>query len=126
MQNSLHLTVEQYFWNINWATGCMKSYVTTPPQPRSKYNARKIILWSLLVIVVLLMGGWFYWTTNKKQIIRAKLEKAIDEKTGGVYKIDYAGMEMDEFAGDLTMMNMRVGYDNARYDSLVRLGKTPS
>jgi hypothetical protein len=91
----------------------------------STRKGRIIVLSILLLILAGITGGIIYWQTHKKQIIRNKLESAIREKSGGLYRIRYDALEMDEITGNLAIRNISLTYDSLRYDSLRQLGKTP-
>lgn len=88
-------------------------------------RGRIIVLSILLLILAGIAGGIIYWQTHKKQIIRNKLESAIREKSGGLYRIHYDALELDEITGNLAIRNISLTYDSLKYDSLRQLEKTP-
>jgi hypothetical protein len=54
------------------------------------------------------------------------MESTVREKSDGMYRIKYDSLEMDELAGNLSITNMNLSYDSARYLDYVRMGKEPS
>ena len=87
----------------------------------------KIIFFSLLVIILAgIAGGFLYWQTYKKQIIREQLEAAINGKSGGLYSIRYAALDLDEISGYLSVKEMNITYDSLRYESLRQQKNAPA
>ncbi len=87
----------------------------------------KIVLISSLVFVLAIIGfGFFYWTTHKNKIIKTELEKAVVKNNDGFYKISYDDMKIDEVSGSLSVRNMKLRFDSARYQSLEKENKVPS
>ena len=87
----------------------------------------KIVLISILIFVLAIVGfGFFYWTTHKNKIVKTELEKAIVKNNNGFYKISYDDMKIDETAGYLSVRNMKVRFDSARYQSSQLENKVPS
>ncbi|MBL0130711.1 MAG: hypothetical protein IPP43_05980 [Chitinophagaceae bacterium] len=87
----------------------------------------RIIIFSILIFfTAVITGGICYWNTHKKAIIKNKLESAIREKSNGLYKIKYDSLEMNEFAGNLSISHMLISYDSTRYQELKKTGKEPS
>ncbi|MEO7984651.1 MAG: hypothetical protein ABI688_11260, partial [Bacteroidota bacterium] len=68
----------------------------------------------------------WYWNTHKKAIIKNKLETVVREKSDSLYGVKYDSLEMDEIGGSLSVYNMTVSYDSARYAVLNKTGKTPA
>jgi len=90
-------------------------------------NRIKIVLISILFFVLAIIGfGFFYWTTHKDKIIKTELEKAIVKNNNGFYKISYDDMKIDEVAGSLSVHNMKLRFDSARYLSSEKENKVPS
>lgn len=87
---------------------------------------KKILLGTLFFIIVAIVGGIWYWNTHKKKIIRNELEKAINKKSNGLYKIKYDSLRLNEIAGDLSISNMHIVYDSMKYDSLLKEKSAPS
>lgn len=86
----------------------------------------KIIALSiLLVIVAAIAGGIIYWKVYRKQIIRHELENAISRKSEGLYGIKYDNLKLDEVAGNLSVSNMKLTYDSAKFVSLVNNNDAP-
>lgn len=93
----------------------------------NRRNGGKIVLISILFFVLVIIGvGFFYWNTHKNKIIKTELEKAITKNNNGFYKIDYDDMKIDEAAGALSVRNMKLRFDSARYQSLEKENKAPS
>lgn len=86
----------------------------------------KIITLSiLLIIVAAIIAGILYWKVYRKQIIRHELEKAIDKKSGGLYAIRYDSLLLDEVAGNLSVANMTLRYDSAKYVVMLSNNNAP-
>ncbi len=77
-------------------------------------------------LIVLIVGAIWYWNTHKKSILKDKLETAVRNKSGGLYKIQYDSLSMDEIAGYLSFSNMRFSYDSTRFAELSSQGNEPS
>lgn len=90
------------------------------------HTGRKIISGILFFLLVAIAAGLWYWNTHKKAIIRNKLENAVRDKSGGLYKIIFDSLEMDEVAGYLSISNMYLSCDSARCLELKKMGKEPS
>src|SRR5687768_18444684 len=88
-------------------------------------SLRKIILWICLLITIVVAAVYTYWWTNKKEIIRAKIEKAFTKEGEGLYKVDYSDMTIDETAGYLSITGMTVTYDPGKYATAVKESKAP-
>lgn len=84
-----------------------------------------IILVSALVILTAGVFGVWYWNVNKKSIIRDELEKAIREKSQGLYKIEYSNLELDEINGNLSVSSFNLRYDSIKYMQLRDENKAP-
>lgn len=83
---------------------------------RGKKRRLKILLVSIFLIVAgLLSAAYLYWTTNKDVIIENEIEKAIDNTKDAFYQVSYTDLKVDEDAGALTVSNMNVKYDSAKY-----------
>ncbi len=70
-------------------------------------------------------GGWYYWNTHKKRLIRQKIETAVHEKTEGLYLLRYDSLSLDEVAGDLSVSNIRLAYDSAKFHQLRETSEAP-
>ena len=93
----------------------------------NKGNRIKIVLISILLFVLAIIGfGFFYWATHKDKIIKTELEKAIVKNNNGFYKISYDDMKVDEVVGSLTVRNMKLRFDSARYKLAEKENKVPS
>lgn len=87
----------------------------------------KIIFFGILsVLLAAIAGGVLYWSIYKKQIIRNKLEKAIRDKSKGLYNIKYDELKLDEIAGDLSVNNLTLRYDSVKYLALATTDQAPS
>ncbi len=67
----------------------------------------------------------WYWNTHKDAIIRSKIEKAIQEKSNGLYTINYDSTDMNELQGNLSFYNMHLAYDSAKYLAAEKKGIAP-
>lgn len=79
----------------------------------------------LLLIVFGIIAGIVYWQTHKKQIIRERLEAAIENKSRGFYAINYETLDLNEITGYLSLTNVELSYDSLKIDALRRLGFMP-
>lgn len=88
---------------------------------------RKISFTLILVVLILVagIGGIWYWNANKKKILRQELENAIEKKSQGLYKVEYANMELDEVNGNLSVSSFRISHDSIMYLRLRQQGKSP-
>ncbi len=103
-------------------------HVHSIQKTRQSRNARtkRIVLILILVIIAIAASAWIYWNANKEKIIRNKIEKAIEEKSAGMYSVNYDDMQLDELAGNLSIKNMTVAYDSLKYASLADSAEKPS
>lgn len=113
-------------WNIN----CLRQYMEIKKSKFKNviatYPRRKIVFSILILFVPIFGGGLWYWNIYKKSIIKNKLERAVQEKSKGLYNINYSSLEIDEIAGDLSVSNMMLSYDSVKYLDFEKQGKTPS
>ncbi len=79
----------------------------------------------ILIVVIAAGGAILYWKTHKKKIIRAQVEKAINEKSGGLYKVHYDNLELDEVGGHLSISSFSLTYDSIKFAALKRQHKEP-
>jgi len=79
----------------------------------------------LMAVILIIGGGLWYWRTNKKKIIRNEVQKAIKEKSQGLYRVNYAGLELDELSGNLSVSSFTLTYDSTRYAQLKKEKKEP-
>lgn len=110
------------YWNGNCLYQFMRATST------KKKNRRRLLTWLLIIPAILITGALmslWYWNTHKKSIIRKKLENAIREKTDGLYKLQYDSMALDEMAGDVSLYNLHLRYDTARYLLTEQNGTAP-
>jgi hypothetical protein len=70
------------------------------------------VLLAFLSTVTLLI---VYWNIIKKSFIRDKVKTAVQQKSDRLYSIHYDGMEMDEVSGYLSVTNLTLNYDTAKY-----------
>ncbi|HEX7844313.1 MAG TPA: hypothetical protein VF476_00855 [Chitinophagaceae bacterium] len=75
----------------------------------------KFGLISSVLLLVIVVGGAWYWNNNKGWIIRNKIEDAIAEKTQGLYNVKYDSLGLNEASGRLTVSNLHITYDSAKY-----------
>lgn len=80
--------------------------------------SRKIIITVLSVILLIVCGGILYWNANKKSILRKEIEKALKKSSGGLYRMTYENMNLDEVNGNLSFKNLHLQYDTTIYNQL--------
>lgn len=86
----------------------------------------KIIFFSIIAfILALLAAAILYWQLNKKGIIRGKLKSAIEEKSQGLYKIQYDNLDLDEVSGFLSVTNFSLKYDSILYQQMLKKNEAP-
>jgi hypothetical protein len=79
-----------------------------------------------LVIVCSLVIAVVVWQFYKYKIANRSISKAVTEKSGGLYRIQYENLVIDEVAGALHVKNIDIFPDTAVYDQLVKDKKNPS
>jgi hypothetical protein len=104
----------------------MQAIKTKFKKVTATHTGRKIILGILFLLIAIVAAGLWYWNTHKKAIIRSKLENAVRDKSGGLYKIQFDSLDMDEINGYLSISNMKLSSDSTRYQELKKMGKEPS
>lgn len=73
----------------------------------------RVILGAIcLTIAAIIVGGILFWKLYKKKIIREQLEAAVKKKTGGMYKVSYEKLELDELNGFLSVQDFLLTYDS--------------
>jgi len=85
-------------------------------------SGKKVIL-VLIGILVLAVAAWQLY---KYKFINNKVEKAIAEKTKGLYNIHYEDISLDEASGTLHVKNITVIPDTAVYNQMAAEKKNPS
>ena len=85
-------------------------------------SGKKIIL-VLIGILVLAVAAWQLY---KYKFINNKVEKAVAEKTKGLYDIHYEDISLDEASGTLHVKNITVIPDTAVYNQMAAEKKNPS
>jgi hypothetical protein len=108
------------FWNANWVTSAMRNARQKIRKVTATRKGRTILLSILVVLLAVIGGGLWYWNTHKEGIIRAKLEKAITEKSQGLYAVRYADLSLDEVNGNLSVTGLSIDYDTVKYQALVQ------
>ena len=89
-------------------------------------KARIVILSIAIVLIAVISFGFWFWTTNKNAIIENEIEKAITKTQDKFYRISYDDMKIDETTGSLSMVNLKLSYDSAKYRTDAEQGKAPS
>ncbi|MFT3702514.1 MAG: hypothetical protein QM802_09100 [Agriterribacter sp.] len=79
--------------------------------PRGKVIAATILLVLLSAVALVII----YWNAIKKEFIRDKVKTVVESKSEKLYTIHYDDMKMDEVAGNLSVTNLTLNYDTARY-----------
>jgi hypothetical protein len=86
----------------------------------------KIIALSILIVLLAGIGGAIaYWNVYRKQIIRDKLVDTVHEKSQGLYALHYDSLSLDEVAGNLSVVNLKLSYDSIKYDQLLQNNDAP-
>jgi hypothetical protein len=88
----------------------------------SMQKRTKTILLVALGILLLLVVGWQFF---KYQFVHRQLAQAVEEKTKGLYRLNYDHLVFDEFAGTLQVNNIDIQPDTAVYQQLRSEGKEP-
>ena len=79
----------------------------------------KIILSiTVLIITSAVALAILYWNSIKKTFIRDKVKLAVQHKSDRLYSIHYDDMELDEVKGFLSIKNLSLVYDTAKYKAL--------
>ncbi len=99
---------------------------TNLKKAKATHKGRTIAFSILIFFIVLFAGGIWYWNANKETIIKTKIETAVRDKSNDLYKIKYDSLQLDELSGYLSVSNMNLMYDSARYNVLDKLGNAPS
>ena len=79
----------------------------------------------VLIVIAAFAGGIFYWNTHKKRIIRTEIDKAIEKKSDGLYKVNYDSLELDEINGHLSLSSFTLSYDSLKFEQLKSEHKEP-
>ena len=91
-------------------------------EKKKHLNKPVLILIIFLVIIGLGYGGWSLY---KYQIIKGKVKNAVFEKTNGMYTIRYDNMTLDEVGGYLSVTNLRIIPDTAKFRAMTEQGTNP-
>ena len=93
----------------------MKAIRNRIRQSASTRRGKMIIAGILLMLAILVTLAIAYWNAIKKQLIRDQVKQKVKEKTERLYNIHYDNMELDEVGGNLSISNLSLQYDSARY-----------
>ena len=93
----------------------MKAIRNRIRQSASTRKGKAIAAGILLVLVIGVTLVVVYWNAIKKQLIRDQVKSKVREKTERLYNIHYDSMELDEVGGNLSISNLTLQYDSARY-----------
>lgn len=104
----------------------MKAKIRKFKKTRVRHTTRTIVYGSILFLVAAATGGLWYWNSHKKEIVRDKIESAVEKKSKGLYKVKMDSLDVDEVGGYLSITNLNLSYDSARYLTLEGAGKAPS
>ena len=115
--------------HYNWNSNCLHKIMRLQPDKLKKAapTGKGKIIASVILIFALagIGGGIAYWNTYKKQIIRNKLKDTIDEKTQGLYTLNYDDLNMNEVAGYLSISNINLAYDSVKYNTSLKRNDAP-
>ncbi|HMH22539.1 MAG TPA: hypothetical protein VK563_12225 [Puia sp.] len=78
-----------------------------------------------LVAIAVLVLAVIAWQFYKYKLVHKNVNKAVSEKTEGLYNIHYEGLSIDEVSGILHVKNIEIIPDTAVYGQLVREKKNP-
>ena len=84
-------------------------------QSTSTRRGKAIMAGILLILVIAVTLAIVYWNAIKKQLIRDQVKSKVREKTERLYNIHYDNMELNEVGGNLSISNLTLQYDSARY-----------
>jgi hypothetical protein len=79
----------------------------------------------LLVTVGILVGALVVWQFYKYRIVNRSANKALSEKTKGLYSLHYEGLSIDEVSGNLHVKNIRITPDTAVYRQMAEQKTSP-
>ncbi len=65
------------------------------------------------------------WQFYKYKIVNRNINKAVSEKTKGLYSVHYDGLSLDEVSGVLHVKNIEIIPDTAVYEQMVEEKKNP-
>ncbi|GEM_PF-282515 len=87
----------------------------------------KIIAFSILGLIVLVIAaGIYYWNVHKHKIIEQEITGLIENKSNGLYKLEYDDLSLDEVNGNLSIKNISLISDSLKFDSLKKLNEAPN
>src|SRR5690606_8350771 len=76
--------------------GTLIAFYPWMPSTKRHIKVRVILFSALAVVCAAVAAGLWYWRANKDSIIRSSIEKAVDKKSAGLYKVEYADLHLDE------------------------------
>lgn len=102
-------------------------------QPRfSKINKTISTPWGKIIAISILLvllsgiaGAIIYWNQIKQVFIRDKVKEKVADKTDNLYAVRFDDLQMDEVGGNLTVTNLQLDFDSARYEKLKTQQKAP-
>ena len=80
---------------------------------------KKSTIYRYLLIIVVVIAGILVWQFYKYKIANHVISKAVNEKSKGLYSIQYDHLEIDELAGTIHVKNVRVVADTSVYQQMV-------
>ncbi|MBS1565481.1 MAG: hypothetical protein JST39_13910, partial [Bacteroidetes bacterium] len=86
--------------------------MTKKTTPGRRWAIAGIIVAALIAIG---LGGWNY---IKYRFIKHKVSNLLYSNTNGLYTVEYDSLALDEIAGNLTVTNLRLIPDTAKYREL--------
>jgi hypothetical protein len=93
------------------------------PTSRKKKGIRSPYLLTAIGVIVLAVIGWQFY---KYRLVNTNVNKAVSEKSEGLYSIHYDDLSIDEVAGILHVKNIEIVPDTAVYEQMVREKRNPS
>ena len=84
---------------------------------RNNSSGRRLLVIAGIVLAVIAcgIGGWNYF---KYRLIKHKMSNLLYKNTNGLYTVEYDSLFVDEVAGILSVTNLRIIPDTARYRQL--------
>jgi hypothetical protein len=85
-----------------------------------KRNARKRRTYYILTIIVVVIctAGFFLWQNFKYRLVNKKLDSLVTTKSGGLYRISYDNLVIDEALGNISAINITMLPDSAVFETM--------
>jgi hypothetical protein len=80
----------------------------------------------ILIVIGIFVLALIAWQFFKYRIVHSNIDKAVAEKSGGLYSVRYEDLSIDEVAGVLHVKNISILPDTILYDQMVKENRNPS